>query len=148
MRPHAIDFTNSVDMTEQSHKKECDINYIMRKFQKTGIIDHVREHEGEYMDIPAVDFRQAQETILTATQMFADLPSQARKKFDNDPAKFLEYVQDPKNKNDLHTMGLLDPYYEPPTDAPKKDKEGDSKGSKATSNGGGDSEAAKASEKG
>lgn len=139
MRKHAIDFTNSLDMCEQNHKKECDINHIMRKFQKTGVVEHVKKHSGKYADVPSGDYREAQETITTANTMFEELPSRARAKFNNDPFQFLEYVQNPENLESLHKLGLLDPSYQPPqaTQKPTEAQEG----STATSNSEGVSDA-------
>ncbi len=145
MSKYAITFDKKEDRTEQSHKKECDVNYILRKYAKTGVLEHVKKHEGQYADIPAQDFREAMEIIALSKSMFEELPSEARKKFHNDTAEFLEFVQDPKNKPELHKMGLLDPLYKPPK-TPEKDEKGEKKGSKATSNSGGGSEAT-ASEK-
>ena len=34
--------------TRQSMRDECDINAIMRKYIKTGAIDHVNKYSGEY----------------------------------------------------------------------------------------------------
>lgn len=139
-RNHSITFDPDEDRCEQSHKAACDVNNIMSKFQKTGVIDHLRKHGGQYADVPSTDFREAMEVITTAESMFAELPSQARKRFNNDPAEFLEFVQDPENQNDLHVLGLLDPNYEPKSAAPQSIT-GESKGSEATSNGEGDSDA-------
>ena len=44
--------------------------------------------------------------VLKADEMFNDLPSRARRHFDNDPAKFLDFVQDPKNHEQLVDLGL------------------------------------------
>ena len=38
--------------------------------------------------------------------MFEELPSQIRKKFNNDPAQFLDFVQNENNKDALYEMGL------------------------------------------
>ncbi len=146
MSKYAIIFDKKEDKTEQSHKKECDVNHILRKYAKTGVLEHVKKHEGQYADIPAQDFREAMEIIATSKSMFEELPSEARKKFHNDTAEFLEFVQDPNNKTELHKMGLLDPNYKPPT-TPEKEENGKSQGSEATSNSGAGSEAT-ASEKG
>jgi len=94
--------------TKQSHKKECDINQIMAKYQKTGVIDHVAKHSENYGFATSEDLHQSLNIIHTANEMFADLPSQARDKFDNDPAQFLDFVQDPDNKDQLYDLGLSD----------------------------------------
>ena len=47
--------------------------------------------------------------------MFAELPSQARTKFNNNPATFLDFVQDPEKQNQLYELGLSDFPLESPT---------------------------------
>lgn len=108
MRKHAKRFTQP-SMTKQSHKKECDINQIMAKYQKSGVVTHVKTHGLHYGEYDAIDFTDAMNTIAEGQSMFAELPSQARKKFDNDPAKFMEYVNNPENQEHLYELGLARP---------------------------------------
>ena len=106
-------------LTEQSHKKECDINNIMRKYQKTGAITHQNKHEAEYGFATGQTFLDAMLTVTKGQQMFDELPSSIRNKFYNDPAQFLDFVQDPANKQELMEMGLTeesDPTPTPPID--------------------------------
>lgn len=99
-------FDPDENQAKQSFKDECDINKIMARFQKTGILDHYTKHAPQYMDIPAIDYHEALNIIATAESMFEELPSEARKKFDNDPEKFLEFVQNPANAEQLADLGL------------------------------------------
>ena len=39
-------------MTEQAHKDDVDIHKIMKRYERTGIIDHLAKHKGTYMDYP------------------------------------------------------------------------------------------------
>ncbi len=143
-----IYFDKDEDMTEQSHKQACNVNCIMAKYQKTGVIDHIKIHGPQYMDVPAIDYREAMEIVANSNSMFEELPSRARLHFDNSPEKFLEYVQDPNNDHEkLHELGLLQPGYVKPAktaDAPENTSQGSSKA--ATSKSGSDSDA-KASKK-
>lgn len=93
-------------MTKQAHKRECDINHIMSKFQKTGIIEHQRSHGPQYMEVNSIDFHQAMNLVAEAQEMFEDLPSQIRKRFGNDPAAFLDFVQDEGNLEEMYDLGL------------------------------------------
>ena len=95
-------------MTKQSHKDECDINRIMAKYQKTGVITHVAKYAMEYGDATDLDYQTALNTVLEAQRMFADLPSSVRRKFDEDPAQFLEFVQNPENVDEMRELGLVD----------------------------------------
>lgn len=92
--------------TKQAMKDECDINNILRKYEKTGMVTHVAKHGGEYGFVPAIDLMGAYETIQRAEAMFEDLPAAARKRFENSPMKFLEFVQDPANRDELVKLGL------------------------------------------
>lgn len=94
--------------TKQSFRDDTDVNKIMSKFQRTGILSHVNKYSGMYGEIPALDFQEAQNLIIRARQMFADLPSAIRSRF-KDPGEFLEFVQDPKNQPQLEELGLAAP---------------------------------------
>lgn len=88
--------------TKQEFKDECDINFIMKKYQKTGLMDFVNKYAPHYGEIPAVDYHQACNLVIEARAMFDDMPSSLRKKFDNDPQKFLEAIDggfDPEAKD-------------------------------------------------
>ncbi len=104
-----IDFTGEVSLTHQSMAADCDINNIMKRFEKTGVIDHVREH-GDYGDfLEATDYHTSMLKVLEAQEMFAALPAAVRAKFENDPGQFLSFVHEPSNRREMAEMGLLDP---------------------------------------
>ena len=94
---------------KQSFKKECDINQIMAKYQKTGLINHFNERKPHYGFAPALEFKNALELISAADEQFSALPSSARKKFSNDPAEFLKFCENPDNRSEMALLGLLDP---------------------------------------
>jgi phage internal scaffolding protein len=102
--------TGKESMTQQNFKKECDINNIMRKYQKTGLVDHVAKYQGDYSDVSNVPtYHEALGIIQSAHTAFDSLPSNIRKKFENDPGKFLAFVDDPANVDEMREMGLLNP---------------------------------------
>lgn len=94
--------------TKQQHADKTNINLIMKKFLKTGIIDFTNKHEQQYGFATSDSFQESLQIIQTANEMFADLPSQLRIKFNHNPADFLDYVQDPKNEDTLFDLGLAD----------------------------------------
>ncbi len=93
-------------LTKQSFTKECDINNIMRKYQKTGAIEHVNKNQGSYGYATAHSFQEALEIVEKGEKMFKELPSSIRTKFENDPAQFLDFVQDPANIEEMQELGL------------------------------------------
>ena len=62
-------------MTKQSFKEECDINTIMAQYENTGLVTHVKEHQGNYLDVAfGFDFHESMRHGLTcaARPMSAD----------------------------------------------------------------------------
>jgi phage internal scaffolding protein len=96
----------SPSLTKQEFKKDTDLNVIMKKFQVTGAMDHVNMHSGNYGQHSPLDYHQAMTVVANANSMFADLPSDIRNKFDNQPEKFLEFVQSEDNYDEAIEMGI------------------------------------------
>ena len=106
---HLKTFSNP-SLAKQHFRDECDINNIMRKFEKSGLVDHINTHQGQYGDfIGYPEYHEAQNQIKLADEMFATIPSKIRAKFGNSPEAFLTYVQDPANEGELVKMGLAHP---------------------------------------
>lgn len=93
--------------TKQSMAAECDINGIMAKYQKTGVVAHVAKHSGSYGFATSMDFSDAMNLVTHAQAMFNDLPSSLRNRFGGDPAAFLDFVQNPENEAEARELGLL-----------------------------------------
>lgn len=85
-------------MTKQSFKDECDINNIVRRFEATGILDHINQAhaQGLYQDLPSgLDLQTSLNIIQQAEAAFMALPAAARAEFDNDPVLFVEAFNNP-----------------------------------------------------
>ena len=96
-----------VGMTKQSFAEESNINLIMKKYEKTGLLEHFNQYEGRYGDfINYADYHSSMNLIREADEAFMTIPASVRAKFNNDPAKFLEFAQDEKNIDELIEMGL------------------------------------------
>lgn len=94
-------------MTQQHFKAECDINNILKRFQKTGLIEHVAQFNGNYEDLSnPVDYQTALNICIEAQAAFESLPSSVRKRFANNPQSFIEFVNDPANAEEMYSLGL------------------------------------------
>lgn len=91
---------------KQEFKDDADINSIMRKFQKTGTIDHSAQYALEYGIATPHTLHEAMNIVTRAESMFAELPSSLRKKFEHSAAKFLDFVQDEANYEEARELGL------------------------------------------
>lgn len=126
-QPKRLPFTSTQkSLTRQSMKDECDVNVIIRRFHKTGLVDHLNVHEGQYGDFAEIDYHEALNTVREADHMFLTLPSDVRTRFDNDPGKFLEFSTNPDNLDAMRELGLAYPaeqIEEPAQAAPEPPKE-------------------------
>jgi len=94
-------------LTKQQFKDECDINLIMAKVARGGVVNFRNKHEPQYGDATAPDFLDAMNTVVQAEEMFMDLPAKLRKRFENDPAQFLAFVDDVANRDEAISIGLI-----------------------------------------
>jgi len=104
-------------LTQQNFQDETDINNIMAKFAKTGLVDHVNKVTGSYGDFTTVqDYQLHLDQVMAATEAFMALPAKVRQRFENDPSHLLAFVQDPRNRDEAIALGLVEP---PPPPEPK-----------------------------
>ena len=93
---------------QQHQAADCDINNIMARYERDGLLPHVNEYKGQYGDFTSVcDYQTALNTVMNAEDCFMSLPAKTRKQFDNDPGKFLDFATNPDNKDELARMGLV-----------------------------------------
>ncbi|QCQ84902.1 internal scaffolding protein [Blackfly microvirus SF02] len=121
--PKTGELVKEPSMTKQSFKEECDINNIVRRFEATGIIDHINQAhaQGYYQDLPSgLDLQMGLDMIAQADRAFMSLPADIRAKFDNDAVAFVSYVHDPANQQQLIDWGLAKDTRPPPPPEPPK----------------------------
>lgn len=96
-------------MTRQSEMDACDIHNILKQFSQQGFEQLVRDNaaRGQYADLTSLpDYQEALEIVLKSNEAFAALPSQVRERFQNDPARFVEFLADPANQDEAIRLGL------------------------------------------
>jgi hypothetical protein len=99
--------TTGESMTQQHFKEESEINNIIKKHDKNGIIESVARGNARYGDFSLVqDYKSSLDTIRDANDNFMEIPSEIRKKFNNNAGEFFNFVQDPNNQPELIKMGL------------------------------------------
>jgi phage internal scaffolding protein len=114
--------TSGESLTQQHFKEECDVINIIKRHDRNGIIEHVQRGQARYGDFSEVaDYREALDLVRDAQDEFMTIPSDIRKKFDNDPGKFYEFVSNPDNKEELKQMGFIEtPEVGKPSSVPTK----------------------------
>jgi len=96
-------------LTQQQFKEETDINNIMEKFGMTGLLPQI-PLEPSYGDFSGVyDYHSALNAIISSEEQFEALPAQLRSRFDNDPAKLIDFLGDENNGEEAIKLGLVNP---------------------------------------
>lgn len=99
--------TEGESLTQQHMQKECDIREIIKKHDRTGIINHVNRGVAQYGDYSDVnEYREALDLVNNAMGSFMELPSDIRKAFNNDPGEFFEFATNPDNSDEMVKLGL------------------------------------------
>lgn len=109
-------------LTKQSFKDECDINFIMNKWQRTGeipdnMVGTMRPQYGDFTD--SNDYMTACNRVLAAKEAFASLPAFLRDRFANEPANLIRFLSIPENQEEAIRLGLA----EAPTPEPEPEPE-------------------------
>jgi hypothetical protein len=100
--------TTGESMTQEHFKEETEILNIIRRHDRNGVIDHINKGSAIYGDFSEItDYRDMIHKLREADSAFAQVPSDIRKRFENDPAKFFNFVTDSANHDALAEMGLV-----------------------------------------
>lgn len=93
--------------TKQEFKEECDLNVLMRRYEKTGVLPSARMVQPRYVDaFDLPSYQESMQIMADAERAFMALPARVRGEFDNDPEKFVAFAQDEKNVDKLREWGL------------------------------------------
>ena len=95
-------------LTHQSFSQECDFNAVMAQWERTGTLPNSNPSAPSYEDVSdLVDYQQSVEIVAAAWDSFSALPSRVRERFGNDPAALIQFLQDPANRSEASSLGLL-----------------------------------------
>lgn len=103
---------------QQHFKDEVDINNILAKYKKTGVITHVARARKLYGDFTEVkDVAEAMDVAARAKSIFEELPAELRNRFKNSIPGFFEYINKEENLEECYKLGIFD---RPKTAEPEK----------------------------
>lgn len=95
-------------ITKQSFAGACDVNEVMRRWEVTGVLDHVNTAQAIYLDCAGPDGLQDMfSRVADAEAKFMELPSEVRALVDNDASRFVEYLTNPENLEECRRVGIL-----------------------------------------
>lgn len=94
-------------LTKPEFADETNINKIIAKFMKTGVLTSVKDNPGMYTDLANVgNYHESLNKIIAAKETFQTLPANIRKRFGNDPGQLVDFMSDPQNLDEAVKLGL------------------------------------------
>jgi len=96
-------------LTQQQFKDEADINTIVDRFMKSGVMP-TPTNMPQYVDYEGVfDFQSAMNAVRAADENFMRMDAKIRARFNNSPQEFLEFFGNPENTQEAIRLGLAIP---------------------------------------
>lgn len=106
--------TEGASLTQKHQAAETDINVIVKRFGVTGMLpQRLNALNLEAFD-DIFDFQTAMNAVTEAQKAFELVPAEIRGRFQNDPQKFVEFVSNPANSDELIRMKLANVREKPP----------------------------------
>lgn len=94
--------------TKQSFREQVNINSIMAKFNKTGMINHLNRTQPFYGDVSGiVSYQESLNIVKNAEDLFMGMSAEIRSKFANDPANMIAFLNDPANRDEAIKLGMV-----------------------------------------
>ena len=102
---------NTPSLTQQQFRDECDINKIMDRYLRTGVLSDPLDKRGtpkygDYADLG--NYMDHMNKVVEANEMFEALPASIRKRFNNNPGDLIEFVMDENNRAEAELLGLIE----------------------------------------
>lgn len=96
-------------MAQQQFAEECDINTIVERFGITGQLPSNGKAPmvGDFIEVQ--DYQSALNALIAADAEFMKMPAEIRAQFQNDAGKFVDFVSDAKNIEQVDKWGLSRP---------------------------------------
>lgn len=99
--------SGGVSATVQDFAKECDINEIVKRAQRTGTLPVVPQ-DLQFGDAPNETLQETMNRLSEIKGYFESLPSDLRLRFGNNAMAFAAWASDPANKPDMARLGLIE----------------------------------------
>jgi phage internal scaffolding protein len=106
-------------MTKQSLKDDADVNKIIKRYNKTGVLPNMNKLEAIYGEITSQDLQDALNKVDQSYEAFQEVPADIRAQFSNDAGAFIDYATNPANIDQMRAWKLAPTPPEPtPTPEP------------------------------
>lgn len=103
----ALDFTNCESKVQENMAIETNINNIVDKM-KRGVMPKVNGKQPMFGDFTNVsDYHTMLNQVIETEQRFMKIDPKIRKRFDNDPQKLIEFLENAENFEEAYELGII-----------------------------------------
>lgn len=94
--------------TKQSFRDAADINTIVARYRKTGMLENLSRAQPYYADVSTVGtYADNLRKVTLANESFMMLPAALRERFENDPGQLMDFIADEANTAEAIELGIL-----------------------------------------
>lgn len=95
--------------TQQHMAEACNINSIMERVKRGAMLPIPNKGSALYGDFSNVpSYEDALNRVRQADEEFMHLPAKIRDRFQNNPARLIDFLQDENNRTEAEELGLID----------------------------------------
>lgn len=106
---------------KQEFGARSDINFILRRYRKSGMVESVNRARPAFADLVGVkDLHSTLTRVRKAEEAFEALPSELRSRFHNSSQELLSFISDRRNFDEAVKLGLVEPRKAPVEPAPAR----------------------------
>lgn len=99
-------FEGAVSMTQQAFRSQTNIQEIINRSKLRGRLPEATS-KGFFGDFAGIDFQSMQNLVASAQQGFDLLHPAIRRRFHNDPAELISFIDDDENRPEAIKLGLI-----------------------------------------
>lgn len=94
-------------LAQQNFKESCDINFIVEHFLRTGEAPFIDAAPLDPTFYGSIDYHTAMLRIARTDAEFMKLDANVRARFRNDPAQLIAFLDNPDNRAEAASLGLV-----------------------------------------
>lgn len=96
-------------IVETGFHEDCDINCVVSRYLRKDPTLDIQEKKPVYGDFSKVmSYEDAKQAVIEAERNFMSLPPEVRRRFNDNPAELLKFVDDDRNLDEAIKLGLCD----------------------------------------
>ena len=111
--PRVVADVGGESMTQQQFAQECDINYIVKRAQRTGTIPVVSTQEMQFGALDEDTFKARMDKMAEIKSYFECLPSEIRLHYQNSVNEFIAAMNTEEGVEEGRKLGIISPAVNP-----------------------------------